>query len=89
MLKHIELIISENAEKLVYEDYLKKMLQVKRNKLYENMLQLNKEYEKFLHGDNMPTEKIRIYLQSCETNAIEIGRIRGYLEDVSDEDEFI
>ena len=88
MLKHVELLISENAEKLVYEDYLKKMLQVKRNKLYENMLQLNKEYEKFLHSDNVQIERIKIYLQHCETNAIEIGRIQEYIKDVSEEDEF-
>ena len=77
----IELLISDDAETMVYEKFLQNMLQIKRNRLYEDMLKLNKEYEKFLNNDKASVQNVRIYLQHCETDAIEIEKIVDELND--------
>ena len=77
----IELLISDDAETMVYEKFLQNMLQIKRNRLYEDMLKLNKEYEKFLNNDKASVQNVRIYLQHCETDAIEIEKIADELND--------
>lgn len=87
----LKLELSGNpVENTVYRNFLKQMLQVKRNKLYEDMLKLNEHYDKFLKGDDKsPIHNTMATLANCRLDTIEIEEIQSELNELDNDDEFI